>query len=92
MAEKLRVKKLLKEQLTIERCEVNYSVYVAGIANKTFASEDGLEFYFESSKNGGGNGVIEKIEMLAKDKAKVTFKDHSGMYYNIKCIHIYTLM
>ena len=77
MVEKLRVKKLLKEQLTIERCEVNYSVYVTGITNKGLASEDGLEFYFESSKSGGG--VVEKIEMLGEDKAKVTFKDHSGM-------------
>uniref|UniRef100_A0A1X7UHJ5 Poly [ADP-ribose] polymerase n=1 Tax=Amphimedon queenslandica TaxID=400682 RepID=A0A1X7UHJ5_AMPQE len=77
MAEKLRVKKLKKEQLTIERCEVNYSICVAGITNKGLASEDGLEFYFESSKSGGREGIVEKIEMLAKNKAKVTFKDHS---------------
>ena len=80
MVEKLGAKKLprRKEQLTIERCEVNYSIYVTGITNKSLASEDSLELYFESSKSGGGDGVIEKIEMLSKDKAKVTFKDHSG--------------
>uniref|UniRef100_A0A1X7SWG9 PAR14-like first RRM domain-containing protein n=1 Tax=Amphimedon queenslandica TaxID=400682 RepID=A0A1X7SWG9_AMPQE len=79
MVEKLGAKKLprRKEQLTIERCEVNYSIYIAGITNKGLASKDNLEFYFESSKSGRGEGVIEKIEMLAKDKAKVTFKDHS---------------
>ena len=81
MVEKLGAKKLprRKEQLTIERCEVNYSIYIAGITNKGLASEDNLEFYFEASKSGGGEGVVEKIEMLAKDKAKVTFNDHSGM-------------
>ena len=84
MVEKLGAKKLprRKEQLTIERCEVNYSIYIAGITNKGLASEDYLQLYFETSKSGGGEGVVEKIEMLAKDKAKVTFKDHSGVKYN----------
>ena len=79
MVEKLQAKKLRKGQLTIERCEVNYSIYVTGITNKSLASEDGLELYFENSQSGGGEGVVEKIEMLSKDKAKVTFKDHSGV-------------
>ena len=91
MMEKLGAKKLprRKEHLTIERCEVNYSIYVTGITNKGLASEDSLELYFENSKSGGGDGVIEKIEMLSKGKAKVTFKDHSGrsMKY-IMCIDI----
>ena len=83
MVGKLGAKKLpwRKEQLIIERCEVNYSIYIAGITNKRLASEDGLELYFESSQSGGGDGVIEKIEMLGKDKAKVTFNDHSGNLY-----------
>ena len=31
MATKLSAKKLKKQQVTVERCEVNYSVYVSGI-------------------------------------------------------------
>ncbi|XP_003388008.1 PREDICTED: poly [ADP-ribose] polymerase 14-like [Amphimedon queenslandica] len=89
MVEKLGAKKLprRKEQLTIERCEVNYSIYIAGISNKGLASEDNLELYFESSKSGGGDGVVEKIEMLAKDKAKVTFNDHSVIQRVLKKKH-----
>ncbi|XP_019855316.1 PREDICTED: uncharacterized protein LOC100631792 isoform X2 [Amphimedon queenslandica] len=89
MMEKLGAKKLpqKKEQLTVERCEVNYSIYVAGITNKILASEDGLELYFESSISGGGDGVVEKIEMLAKDKAKVTFNDHSVIQRVLKKKH-----
>ena len=90
MVEKLGAKNLprKKEQLTVERCEVNYSIYVAGIANKGLASEDGLELYFESSQSGGGEGVVKKIEMLSKDRAKVTFKDHSGIYSNVLQMYV----
>lgn len=79
MATKLSAKKLKKQQLTVERCEVNYSVYVSGI-NDALATEDGLLLYFENpSRSGAGDDVLEKIEILAKGKAKVTFNDSSGM-------------
>ena len=80
IATKLSAKKLKKQQLTVEKCEVNYSVYVSGITNDTLATEDGLQMYFENpSRSGAGDDVLEKIEILAKGKAKVTFNDFSGM-------------
>ena len=80
MATKLSSKKIKKQQLTVERCEVNYSVYVSGITNDALATEDGLEMYFENpSRSGAGDDVLEKVEILAKGKAKVTFNDCSGM-------------
>ena len=79
MATKLSAKKLKKQQVTVERCKVNYSVYVSGI-NDALATKDGLEMYFENpSRSGAGDDVLEKVEILAKDKAKVTFNDCSGM-------------
>ena len=80
MATKLSTIKLKKQQLTVERCEVNYSVYVSGITNDALATKDGLLLYFENpSRSGAGDDVLEKVEILAKGKAKVTFNDCSGM-------------
>ena len=79
MATKLSAKKLKKQQVTVERCEVNYSVYVSGITSDALATEDGLEMYFENPQSGAGDDVLEKVEILTKDKAKVTFNDCSGM-------------
>ena len=80
MINKLTSKKVKKSQLTVEHCEVNCSVYVNNITNKSFTTVDALEIYFDSSRSGAGEGTIESIEMLTKDKAKVTFKDPSGKY------------
>ena len=80
IATKLSAKELKKQQVTVERCEVNYSVYVSGITSDAFATKDGLGMYFENpSRSGAGDDVLEKIEILAKGKAKVTFNDCSGM-------------
>lgn len=79
MVKKLETKKLKKKQLTVEKCEVNYSIIITGITKKTFATEDGLEMYFENSRSGGGEDILFKVEFIAKGKAKVTFNDHSGM-------------
>lgn len=80
MIKKLETEELKKQQLTIERCEVNYSIIINGITNKMFANEVVLETYFEGTSSGGGENTVQKVEILAKDKAKVTFSDHSGIY------------
>lgn len=79
MVQKLSARKMRQQQLTIERCQINHSIIITGITNNTFATKDGLEAYFEGPRSGGGEDVIEKVEMLTKSKAKVTFNDHSGM-------------
>ena len=80
MINKLTSKKVKKSQLIVERCEVNCSIYVSNITNKSFTTVDALEIYFDNSCSGAGEGTIESIEMLTKDKAKVTFKDPSSKY------------
>ena len=80
MINELTSKKIKKKsQLTVERCEVNCSIYVSNITNKAFTNVDALEMYFDNPRSGAGEGTIESVEMLTKDKAKVTFKDPSGM-------------
>ena len=79
MATKLSSKKLRKKYtLSVERCEVNSSIIVSNISNRSFASQDGLEMYFESSRAGGGEDLVETVEMLGPDRAKITFKESSG--------------
>ena len=77
IARKLKSKKLKKlYYLDVEQVEVNCSVYVRNISNKNFTNKDALEAYFESRV---GEHMLEDITMLSKDKAKVTFKDPSGI-------------
>ena len=60
MATKLSSKKLRKKYtLSVEHCEVNSSIIVSNISNRSFASQDGLEMYFESSRAGGGEDLVE---------------------------------
>ena len=80
MINKLTSKKVKKSQLIVESCEVNCSIYVKNITNKSLSTVDALEMYFDNSHSGAGEGTIESVEMLTKDKAKVTFKDPSGKY------------
>ena len=79
MINKLTSKKVKKSQLTVECCEVNCSIYVSNITKKSFTNVDALEMYFDNSRSGAGEGTIESVEMLTKDKAKIKFKDPSGM-------------
>ena len=63
--------------LSLERCEVNCSIIVSNISKKGLCSEDALDVYFESKHSGGRD--VECVEMLGPDKAKVTFKDATGL-------------
>ena len=75
------IKKLTSKKkchiLSLERCEVNNSVIVSNITKKALCSENALEMYFESKHSGGRD--IECVEMLGPNKAKVTFKDATGL-------------
>ena len=82
MIDKLTSTKIKGCQLTVECCEVNCSIYVTNITNETFSTADGLGTYFDTTRSGAGEGTVESLEMLCKDKAKVTFKDPSG-----KCLY-----
>lgn len=79
MIVKITKKQVKKKNLTVERCEINCSIIVSGISSKAFNNEEGLCFYFESPRSGGGEDVLDKVEMLGHGKAKVAFKDPSGM-------------
>ena len=92
IAKKLKSKKIKKlHYLDVEQVEVNCSVYVRNISNKNFANKDALETYFESRV---GEHMLGDITMLSKDKAKVTFKDPSGInkYVKLKVIQILVIL
>ena len=84
MIVKLTKRKVKGKILCIERCEVNCSIVVSNITKKTFASEDGLEMYFEQRKSGGGEDLVESVVMLGNDKAKVTFVNAAGDLFYLK--------
>ena len=92
IAKKLKSKKIKKlHYLDVEQVEVNCSVYVRNISNKNFANKDALETYFELRV---GEHMLGDITMLSKDKAKVTFKDPSGInkYVKLKVIQILVIL
>ena len=74
---KLTSKKCKGQTLIVERCEVNCSITVSNITKKELCSEGALEIYFESKHSGGRD--VECVEMLGPNKAKVTFKDATGL-------------
>ena len=77
--QKLTKKKIRKQQICVERCEVNCSIIIQNITKTTFANEDGLEMYFEQRRSGGGEDVVESVVMLGDSSAKITFVNPSGM-------------
>ena len=77
MIKTLTSKKCKGHILSLERCEVNCSIIVSNITKKSLCSEEALEMYFESKHSGGGD--VECVEMLGPNKAKVTFKDATGL-------------
>ena len=81
MIKKLTSKKCKGHILSLERCEVNCSIIVSNITKKRFCSEEALEIYFESTYSGGRD--VECVEMLGPNKAKVTFKDATGLLIKI---------
>ena len=73
-----KMKKQVDQIHSVERCEVNYSIFVNNITKEGFCDKDALELYFQSTKHSGG-GVVTCVNILGPNKAKVTFMDPSGL-------------
>lgn len=87
MVKKLAKKKIKKQNLIIERCEVNCCIVFANI-KENFANEDALEMYLEQKKSGAGDEMVESIEMLGSNSAKVTFVSPAGMCHVLYYVSI----
>ena len=67
--------------LSVERVQLNCSVLITKLENKSFSSQDDLELYFQRKKSGAGSDSVQSVVMLGADRAKVTFRNPSGIPY-----------
>ena len=72
-------KKIRDQTLSVDCCPLNRSIIINHIGKDSCKSKDFLEVYFENSKNGGGDDMVDSVVMLGAERAKVTFRDSHGM-------------
>ena len=81
VTKKISKKSLDGKTLLVEQVPVCHCVQVAGL-NKEKTTEDGVRYYFESPKNGGGD--VSSVDLNIKEGwALVYFEDPQGILPNL---------